>query len=303
MQAERETAVVESADGTSISYERLGAGPGLVLVQGAMGTVRNFRALSTHLAEHFTVVVPERRGRGASGPAGPSYGVDKEVEDLAATMAATGSTIVFGLSSGALITLQAALALPWLTRIAVYEPPYFADPRRPRALLESLDQELAAGRLASALALGMQGGQMGPPVMNRMPHWLARAATAAIMRAEERNPGDRATMRMLAPTLAQDFRLVAEMNERIDELDRVSANVLLLGGDESPQYLKDALTMLQRRLAHARRHAFSGLGHGGAWDTDPRSNPTGDPAAVATILAAWFTLSDDAGRSTGNLQG
>ncbi len=194
MQLERETDVVNSADGTAISYERIGAGPGLVLVQGAMGTVQNFRALSAHLATHFTVHVPERRGRGASGPAGAAYGVLREVEDLAAVLSATRSQCVFGLSSGALITLHAARTLPSLNRIAVYEPPYFADETRPRQLLDGLRRELAADRLASALALGMQGGQMGPPIMNRMPHWLARAATWAIMRAEDRNPGDRATM-------------------------------------------------------------------------------------------------------------
>ena len=292
MQLERETSVVESADGTAISCERVGAGPGLVLVQGAMGTVRNFRALSTHLATHFTVQVPERRGRGASGPAGARYGVDREVEDLTAVLTATGSEYVFGLSSGALITLQAARSISPLTRIAVYEPPYFADPSRPRQLLARLREELAADRPASALALGMQGGQMGPPIMNKVPHWLARVATGAIMRAEDRDPGDRATMRMMAPTLAQDFQVVAEMNERREGLEQVTADVLLLGGDQSPQYLKDALTMLEGRLAHPRRHEFSGLGHGGAWDADPRSNPTGDPAAVAAALVEWFTTDE-----------
>jgi pimeloyl-ACP methyl ester carboxylesterase len=297
MNLERETAVVASADGTAISYERVGAGPGLVLVQGAMGTVRNFRSLSAHLATHFTVHVPERRGRGASGPAGADYSVDREVADLAAVLAATGSEYVFGLSSGALITLHAAHTLPSLDRIAVYEPPYFADEGSPRQLLDSLNAELAAGRLASALALGMQGGQMGPPVMNKMPHWLARAATGAIMRAEDRNPGDRVTMRVMAPTLAQDFQVVAEMNERRGELEQVTTTVLLLGGDQSPQYLKDALTMLEGRLPHARRHEFTGLGHGGAWDADPRSNPTGDPATVAAALVEWF-LPEQGERST-----
>ena len=288
MQVGRETAVVRSADGTSISYERLGSGPGLVLVQGAMGTVLNFRQLSSHLAAHFTVCVPERRGRGASGPAGERYGVDTEVEDLAALLAETGAQRAFGLSSGALITLHVTRALPALTRAAVYEPPYFSDPGRPRLLLGRLREELEAGRLASALALGMQGGELGPPVMNKAPHWLARAATGAIMRAEDRKPGDRVTMRVMAPTLAQDFQVVAEMNERRDELAQVATPVLLLGGDQSPRYLQDALTMLEGRLPTTRRHEFAGLGHGGAWDADPRSNPTGDPATVAATLVEWF---------------
>jgi hypothetical protein len=106
----------------------------------------------------------------------------------------------------------------------------------------------------------MQGGDMGPPVMNKMPFWLARAATGAIMRAEDRNPGDRVTMRAMAPTLAQDFHVVAEMNARRDELEQLDADVLLLGGDHSPKYLRDALTMLEGAIPRARRHEFPGLG-------------------------------------------
>ena len=161
MHSAGETTVVESADGTPIAYERLGTGPGVVLVQGAMGTVRTFRDLSTCLATQLTVYVAERRGRGASGPPGARYGVDREVEDLAAILAATGSQRVFGLSSGAMITLQAARTLPRLTRIAVYEPPYFADPGRPRRLLGRLQQELAAGRPAAAWRSACRAGRWG----------------------------------------------------------------------------------------------------------------------------------------------
>jgi len=82
------------------------------------------------------------------------------------------------------------------------------------------------------------------------------------------------------------------MNERRDELEEVVGEVLLLGGSQSPRYLKDALTMLEGRIPGARRHEFPGLGHGGAWDADPRSNPTGDPATVAATLTEWFTALD-----------
>src|SRR4051794_14136174 len=59
---------VVSADGTEIGYELRGSGPGLVLVQGTMGTAYNFRDLAEALAGTFTVVLPDRRGRGYSGP-------------------------------------------------------------------------------------------------------------------------------------------------------------------------------------------------------------------------------------------
>ena len=63
---------VTSSDGTSIAFERLGDGPALIAVDPA-GSYRDFRPLRApveRLAEHFTVYVYDRRGRGASGDPG-----------------------------------------------------------------------------------------------------------------------------------------------------------------------------------------------------------------------------------------
>ena len=77
-----------SADGTRIAYTRAGAGPALVLVDGAMcyrGSSPN-DALAKELAAHFTVYTYDRRGRGDSGDTAP-YAVEREVEDLDAVIA------------------------------------------------------------------------------------------------------------------------------------------------------------------------------------------------------------------------
>ena len=42
---------------------------------------------------------------------------------MEALLTATGSRNVFGLSSGAIISLQAALTLPAIRKVALYEPP------------------------------------------------------------------------------------------------------------------------------------------------------------------------------------
>ena len=59
---------VISADGTSIAVERMGRGPALVLVDGAM-CYRGFGpmpAMAKRLAGHCTVYHYDRRGRGDS---------------------------------------------------------------------------------------------------------------------------------------------------------------------------------------------------------------------------------------------
>ncbi len=46
---------VTSRDGTRIGYLQIGTGPGLVLVQGAMGDAYSYRELAEALSPHFTV--------------------------------------------------------------------------------------------------------------------------------------------------------------------------------------------------------------------------------------------------------
>jgi pimeloyl-ACP methyl ester carboxylesterase len=72
-----------SGDGTTIAHTKLGAGPPLILVDGAFCYRENGPAsqLAPLLAEHFTVFAYDRRGRGASGDA-PVYAIEREVDDL-----------------------------------------------------------------------------------------------------------------------------------------------------------------------------------------------------------------------------
>ncbi|MEV6158989.1 alpha/beta hydrolase [Nonomuraea sp. NPDC052129] len=67
--------------------------------------------------------MPDRRGRGLSGPNGADFSLKREVEDLQALIATTGASQIFGLSSGALVVLRTDLVTPALDRVALYEPP------------------------------------------------------------------------------------------------------------------------------------------------------------------------------------
>jgi len=71
---------VTSADGTAIAYERTGAGPALIVVDGALCS-RSFGPspkLAPLLARHFTVYTSDRRGRGQSSDT-PPYSAAREV--------------------------------------------------------------------------------------------------------------------------------------------------------------------------------------------------------------------------------
>src|SRR5689334_11750561 len=111
-----------SKDGTVISYRQLGHGPGIVLLHGSMESAQSHMQLAEGLADAFTVYLPERRGHSLKDVQGKAYSMQKEVEDLEALLAQTDTHNVFGVSAGGLIALQAALTLPSIHKVALYEP-------------------------------------------------------------------------------------------------------------------------------------------------------------------------------------
>jgi pimeloyl-ACP methyl ester carboxylesterase len=277
---------VTSADGTTIGYRQLGTGPGAVLLHGAMSSSYNHVQLAQALADAFTVYVPDRRGRGLSGPYREGHTVETDVDDLAAVLAATGAHDVFGLSSGAIVVLEAALTLPTIHRVAIFEPPFFEDNRVPVEVLTRFDKEMAEGNLAAALITGMKGARLGPPVFKVLPRWLLERLTAIAMAQEDKRGGadGYVTMRELAPTLHYDFKLVAEMSGSLERYRRIAPDVLLLGASKSPALVKRALDALERVLPAAERVELSGVGHAASWNSDRG----GQPAQVAQELRRFF---------------
>src|SRR5215831_21035560 len=111
---------VVSTDGTAIAYDRTGAGPALIVVDGALCS-RAFGPspkLAPLLAPHFTVYAYDRRGRGQSGDT-PPYAPAREIDDIAAIAREAGGPVtLLGLSSGAALALEAAAAgVPGVARV------------------------------------------------------------------------------------------------------------------------------------------------------------------------------------------
>jgi pimeloyl-ACP methyl ester carboxylesterase len=283
------TGTITARDGVTLGYRQLGHGPGVVMLHGAMESAASHLQLAQGLADQHTVYLLDRRGRGLSGPFAADYSIQSEVDDLSDLLSTTGARDVFGVSAGGLICLQAALALPAIQHVAVYEPALITgnDPN-PAAALRRFDRELAAGNLPAALVTGMLGAQMGPAFLRLMPRWLLEAFTRQGMAAEERQAAPGAvTMRQLAPTLHYDFALVAALARQQERFRAVQQPVLLLGGSRSPRFLKAGLAALERILPHARRVEFAGLDHGGSSDLSA-TNRHGDPARVAVELRRFY---------------
>ncbi len=182
---------VTSSDGTQIAYDVQGAGPAMILVDGAL-CYRGFGpmpGLAKLLDPHFTVYTYDRRGRGESGntPADLSQIVACEVEDLAVLIRqAGGSAYLFGASSGAALAMEAAIRLgeSRVKKLAMYEAPFDSEPGASqawRAYRQQLTDLLAENLRGDMAALFMQF--VGTPAemvagMRQSPMWPMFEAVA-----------------------------------------------------------------------------------------------------------------------------
>ena len=280
------TDVVTSSDGTVIHYRQFGHGPGVVLVHGGMSSAHHHLELAEALADAFSVYVPDRRGRSESGPFGPDYSIRKEAEDLEALLARTGAYNVFGVSSGGLIVLEAALSSAMIRKAAIFEPALFLDRSTPCAVLRRLDHELDGGNIAAALITGMKGAQMGPALLRALPRRILEFLVNVAMKAEDKHPNpDYLPVKALAATLHYDSQLAVEMSGKVEPFRSIRAEVLLMGASKSPAYLKAALDTLEQVVPEIRRIEFRGLDHAASWNSDRG----GRPKTVAQELRRFFS--------------
>jgi pimeloyl-ACP methyl ester carboxylesterase len=271
---------VTSSDGTTIGYRQLGQGPGLILVHGGMKSSQDFMKLASALSDTFTVYLPDRRGRGLSGPHGADFGVMREVEDMQALIVKTGARYMFGLSAGGLVVLRTASTTPTLEKASLYEPPLSIGGSAPTSWVPRYKREIAEGKLAMAVVTAMKG--IGTePLFSKLPRWLLVPLIALIMRVQGEAKADDVTIRSLIPTMHFDMHVAREMADTLSDYGSLQIPVLLMGGMKSPSYLSVALGSLAATLSRAQRKTFPMLGHDGPEDD-------GQPDLIAEELRQFF---------------
>jgi pimeloyl-ACP methyl ester carboxylesterase len=250
---------VTSKDGTTIAYDQSGQGPVVIFVDGALqyrAFDQGMAPLADLLAQHFTVIHYDRRGRGDSTDAlsrkfEPALALQREIEDIEALIdAAGGSASLYGISSGAALAMEAASQLgDKVKKLAMYEAPYNDDESAQqtwRNYAKQLRELLAAGRNGDAVGLFMM--LVGAPPdqvegMRQHPMWPLWEA--------------------VAPSLAYDH--IADLGEDAtvptERASRVSVPTLIMDGSDSFPFMHATAKTLTESIPNARQHTLEGQTH------------------------------------------
>ena len=247
---------VRSKDGTPIAYERRGHGPPLVMVHGTTVDHTRWGGVVSKLAEHFTLLMVDRRGRGESGD-GPVYDIEREFEDVVAVLESTDApACLLAHSYGAICSLEASRLTARIGKMVLYEPPLplpGQGPIFPADLVVRLQRMLAAqdrdGVVATFMREVIRMSEHEIENMRRTSTWVVRLAAAHTIPREV--------------AVANTYRFRAEAFAHV----RVPA--LFLVGSRSPAYLHEATAMASAALAGSRVETLRGQGHA-AMSTGPR---------------------------------
>jgi pimeloyl-ACP methyl ester carboxylesterase len=288
-------ATVASADGTTIGYRQLGRGPGLVLLHGGVNAAQHMMGLGLALADAYTVYLPDRRGRGMSGPVGREYRIEREDEDLAAVVNQTGAEFVFGPADGGLFALHGAIGLDRVSKVAAYEPLLLlgnGDDAEIRRVFTTMQDLIRAERGGQAAVFSAAEAATRAARDGRFPAWLAAVfrhlpagptgrLVDLLLRLQSAR-GDTVTWRDLLASLPAELDLVLATQGTLDEYRRFKAEVLLIYGSETDPMFVTTAQELHRVLPHSTVVALPGLNHDSA-------QTYGKPAVIAAALRQFFS--------------
>jgi len=257
----------ETADGTTVRYERRGTGQPLILLHGGMAPREYWDPVVPHF-DAYAAVVPQRPGFGTclDDPAETSADevLDREVGYVRALVdAVDGEPVLFGHSYGALTAVEAATGAD-VAAVVAYEPAVLPEDFRAEAdLADRMAGLIDAGERREAVKRYVEL-VLHPDGVDDLDSWLDAWPPwpDCVDLAEEVLRMNRAV---------EHYRLP-------DGLD-VDAPVLVLTGTGGPEFLRESARDVHEALPHSRLVEFDGVGHGG---------PNEAPSLVAAEVAAFL---------------
>jgi len=268
------THAVLSQDGAKISYLTMGSGPSVLVIPGALSVAAGYAAFASALAEHFTVHIIERRGRGASSPQGDDYSILKECEDVLALQQETSASLLVGHSFGGLVALQVARNNPAFTKLAVYEPGVSIDGSIPMGWIPGYEKKLAEKKYLDAFVEFSLG--VGPDRARNTPPWLMKLLIPLFLRTHER----KLMLSLLSENL-REHREVARLDSSSENYREIPADVLLMyGGKSQSNWVDLSMKRLAEILPRSETKEFPRLDHFGIDKKAPRE--------VAEAVCAYF---------------
>jgi pimeloyl-ACP methyl ester carboxylesterase len=260
-----------SPNGTIITYETIGEGPGLIILHGALSDMEEYTQLAIALSGSYKVHLMQRRDREGKHT---SYRIEYECQDLLALQQITRAELLFGHSFGGLVALETAVLSHTFKKIIVYEPGVSINWNWD--WLTTYQAAITRRKYRKAFTAFVQG--MGHSPLSKAPGWLA----ALILRIAIKGKDWQLKKRLLVSNL-REHQEVKRLEGGYKKYTAVSAPVLLIAGKESPGSIPDMLNILAKEISQSQVLYLPGLAH-----LSPQNN--GAPEILADHIIGFLSV-------------
>lgn len=246
-------------NGVELYFEQIGEGDRIVLTHGAWTDGRTWQAVTEQLADHFEVVVWDRRGHSRSSDGTGTGSCRQDASDLAGLIEHLGGdpVHVVGNSAGGNVALNLVARRDDLVRsAAVHEPGPFgllletggpelmALVEREKTMTAHVEELVAAGEHREAARYFVEEVAIGPGAWEQFPEELRIIITANAMTVPDdlKDGWDAGSVDIVAVAASE-------------------VPILISSGSASPKMEAAAAVELKRRLPAARFEVIEGAGH------------------------------------------
>jgi pimeloyl-ACP methyl ester carboxylesterase/catechol 2,3-dioxygenase-like lactoylglutathione lyase family enzyme len=249
-------------NGASLYYEERGNGPPVILIHGGLGSSTEWESVVSELMPDLWVITPDSRGHGRSTNPGGELSYTAIADDVAALIAALGLArpVVGGWSDGGQVVLELGARHPGAAGALIVGAAY---------------PDFAASGLREAHRALLGADDAGVPDPGRLDAQLGDSAELI----KSAHPGGSARWTELVRQTAPMWLDYAGL--RPQELRRIQAPTLVLGGDRDEFVSVDLAVSLYRALPNAELAICPRTEHEG---------PTPERAAVFASLIRDFVL-------------
>lgn len=251
----------------------------------------------------FIMTIADKTYQRTYDPAFTSAVLSTELADQNLVVKATSAEYILGISSGAILTMEACLSAPsslpefhsTVEKVVIFEPPLqFSDVDTGVDMngVRRYEDSMAKDDVSGALVDAMKTVQLGPgwiprsvmKVLTNLMLW-GQGRKSKDGKADEEDRG-KTGFGDFAPLLRYDFALAEYAVGAAERFEGVMAErkVLLLSGEKSPSYIGIGMGKLQRVLEGTESIKLEGVGHEVLCNAKMRGSPAKAVGALKKFL-------------------
>jgi pimeloyl-ACP methyl ester carboxylesterase len=231
---------IRAKGNVTIAYEKIGKGPGLIIVGGSLADHQMYNPLAEELSKNLTVYNYDRRNRGMSGVS-KNHSVDTELEDLEMLVSVDANPkVLYAHSAGAALAIHAVASGMNVRKLILADLPFSLLDENKAQSAENHEKEYQV--IKELIERGDKEGAV---------RYFLKDFGMSIKELDEfiSSEGGQAAIE-ISPTLPIDYKILGNGLTPVELLKKIKVPTLILTSDYGLASARDAAKYLLHCSIH-----------------------------------------------------